>query len=69
MNWNMTAANLCFGVGTIVAELACRHFGMEWNQGNGYHMMYWIPLEIWGWIYTILGGPFVILAVVGGFRS
>jgi hypothetical protein len=62
MDWNPMVALLTFGIATIAAGVVCRHFGRKWNQGSGFHMMYWIPLEIWGWIYVIVGGLFAILS-------
>jgi hypothetical protein len=58
MDWNPDVAFLCFGLSTVAGGLACRYLGLKWNQGSGFHMMYWIPLEIWGWIYIALGGLF-----------
>ncbi len=65
MDWNPTVASVCGGVSLVVGGLTCRHFGLKWNQGSGFHMMYGIPLEIWGWIYIILGGFFVMLETLG----
>jgi hypothetical protein len=27
-------------------------------------MMYWIPLEIWGWVYIVFGGFFALLSAI-----
>ena len=62
INWSMSAAILCYGIGAVVAGIACVYFGGEWNQGSGEHMMYWIPLEIWGWIWGLLG---IVMSIVG----
>ncbi len=61
MDRNPLAALLGFGVTLLGGGLACRHYGRKWNQGSGLHMMYWIPLEVWGWIYIAVGGLFSLL--------
>jgi hypothetical protein len=63
-DYNPMLALLCLGLSAIAGGIVCRHFGLKWNQGSGFHMMYWIPLEIWGWIYIVGGGLFGILAAV-----
>jgi len=66
MQWNMRAAWACLGVSTMISGAVCVYFGQEWNEASpGYHMMYWIPLEIWGWLWIVLGIVFVILAIGG----
>jgi hypothetical protein len=62
MDWNPLVALLGAGLAAFAGGLACRHYGLKWNQGTGFHMMYWIPLEIWGWVYMIGGGLFGLLA-------
>jgi len=62
MGWNPFVALLGFGLTTFVGGLVCRHYGRKWNQGSGFHTMYWIPLEVWGWIYIVVGGLFSLLA-------
>ncbi len=64
MDWNPMVAILSFGVSLVAGGLACRHYGLKWNQGSGFHTMYWIPLEIWGWIYIAAGGFFAVLATI-----
>lgn len=64
MDWNPMWAMICFGVSLFAGGLACRHYGKKWNQGTGIHMMYFIPLEIWGWIYIIMGGTLGTLGAV-----
>ena len=64
MDWNPMVALTCFGVTLVGGGFACRHFGLKWNRGSGYHAMYWIPLEIWGWIYIAVGGFFGVLGTI-----
>lgn len=56
MDWNPLVATTSFGWSLLAGGLVCRHYGRKWNEGSGTHMMYWIPLEYWGWCYIILGG-------------
>jgi len=69
MDWNPMVALLCMGGTTVAGGMICRHYGRKWNQGSGFHMLYWIPLEIWGWIYIIFGGTFALLSAVALFRE
>jgi hypothetical protein len=64
LDWNPMVAILCFGVTQVGGGLACRHYGLKWNQGSGFHSMYWIPLEVWGWIYIAVGGFFAVSAAI-----
>jgi hypothetical protein len=55
MDWNPPVAMFAFGITLTGGGLVCRHYGRKWNQGSGTHMMYWVPLEVWGWIYLVIG--------------
>ncbi len=65
MDWNPLIAILCCGSTAVASGIICRHYGRKWNQGSGFHTMYWIPLEIWGWIYIVFGGFFALLSAAG----
>lgn len=69
MDWNPIVAILGFGVTLVAGGLACRHYGRKWNQGSGFHTMYWIPLEIWGWIYIVIGSLWSMLATVALIKT
>ena len=62
-------AMLSGGFAMLTGGIVCRHYGRKWNQGSGFHMMYWIPLEIWGWIYLVFGGFFFLGGAVGILRK
>ncbi len=62
MDWKPIVALECFGVSLLVGGMACRHYGLKWNQGSGLHTMCGIPLETWGWVYIAIGGFFGMLA-------
>lgn len=64
MDWNPMVAMVCSGVSLVAGGFACRHYGLRWNQGSGFHSMYWIPLETWGYIYIVLGGFFAVAATI-----
>jgi hypothetical protein len=64
MDVNPVLALACFGITLLAGGLACRYYGRKWNQGTGFHSMYWIPLEVWGWIYLALGGVFAVLGTI-----
>jgi hypothetical protein len=55
-DWNPVAAITLSGLTLAAGGLACRHYGQKWNQGSRFHMIYWVPLECWGWVYIVLGG-------------
>ena len=59
----------CFGGSLVARGWACRHYGLKWKKGSGFHMMYGIPLEIWGWIDIVSGGFFGVLAAVALVKS
>src|SRR5688572_17019901 len=69
LEWNPMLAMLCFGITLLLGGLICRHYGVKWNQGSGFHSMYWIPLEIWGWIYIVCGGFFGVMSAIALFRK
>jgi hypothetical protein len=49
--------------------LDCRYFGLKWNEGSGYHMIYWIPLEIWGWLFIWVGGVNSVLIIAAILKT
>ena len=57
------------GVTLLAGGWACQHFGRQWNRGSGTHMLYWVPLEYWGWLYVIAGAIIALLAAVGTIGS
>jgi hypothetical protein len=65
LDWSPPIAMLCGGLALLIGGLVCRHYGRKRNQGTGYHMMYWLPLEYWGWIYIVFGAIFFIGASAG----
>lgn len=69
IDWRPAVAMVVFGTALAIAGLVCRHYGRRWNQGTGTHTMYWIPLEVWGWIYIIVGLLFAFAAGVGLARG
>lgn len=69
MDWNPLVALLCCGVTAVAGGMICRHYGRKWNQGSGFHMMYGIPLEIWGWIYIVFGGFFALSSAAGLLKT
>ena len=65
MSISPPVAILCSALAFVAGGLVCRYYGLKWNQGSGFHSMYWIPLEIWGWIYIAVGGSLGGLAAFG----
>jgi hypothetical protein len=61
MDWHPVAAGTLAGWTLAAGGLACRHYGRKWNRGSNLHMLYWIPLEYWGWAYLVLGGALGLL--------
>jgi len=64
IQWSIPAAMLSYGIAAVVAGAVCIYCRNEWNQGSGEHMMYWIPLEIWGWLWIVLGAVLSITGIV-----
>jgi hypothetical protein len=65
LDWNVQVASLAGSITLLIGGLVCRHYGRKWNQGSGFHMLYWMPLEIWGLVCIIVGALFSLLAVIG----
>jgi len=38
------------GVLGLIGAYLCIGFGRRWNERENIHTMYWIPLQIWGYI-------------------
>ena len=68
IGFNPGIAMLCAGVTLFLGGLVCRYYGRMWNQGTGFHSLYGLSLETWGWIYLITGGLLTILSIVGLLR-
>ena len=65
MDWNPLFAMVLGGAACIPGGLACRYYGKKWNQGSGIHMLYGIPVEIWGWMMLLFGVLMVFLTLAG----
>ncbi len=58
----MLAASLSLLLGGAV----CVFFGSRWNRQQTEHSFYFVPLQVWGWVYLAAVCLFALLAVVGG---
>jgi hypothetical protein len=56
VDWNPAVAVALGGLTLAVGGLACVRYGRKWNRGSGFHTMYWVPVEHWGWVYIGVGG-------------
>lgn len=64
--WLFQVANaLCL----LVAGVICVHFGTRWNRPVVEHSFWFIPLQIWGWIYTALAWVFVLSTIASAFQQ
>ena len=68
MDWHPTVAITGFGLTLFAGGLICWHYGRKWNQESNIHMMYWVPLQYWGWGYMVVGGFFGLGGVAGLVR-
>jgi hypothetical protein len=68
-DWDRGGALLIGGLTLAGGGWVCRHFGRKWNQGSGFHSLYFLPLEVWGWIYLLAGAAFALLAAVVFVRT
>ena len=41
-------------ISLLAAGVVCVHFGTRWNRPVVEHSFWFIPLQVWGWIYTWL---------------
>lgn len=52
-------------VSLLLAGAVCIFFGSRWNRDRTDHSFYFIPLQVWGWVYLIiLGLQLLVTAVV-----
>jgi hypothetical protein len=40
----------------VVAGAVCVYFGNRWNRPVVEHSFYFVPLQVWGWVYLALAG-------------
>ena len=45
----------------LLGGAVCVHFGTRWNRHGVEHSLYFVPLEVWGWVY--LGIVFLVSAL------
>jgi hypothetical protein len=50
----------------LFAGAVCVHYGTRWNRGGTGHSFYFIPLQVWGWVYLAALGLFAAVAFGGG---
>src|SRR5262245_22997918 len=65
IDYSPVVANALFGMFLLMGGVTCVHLGRKWNRGSGYHSMYWLPLESWGWVYVFIGVCLVLILVAG----
>lgn len=46
--WLLPAA---LGVTLLAGGAACAYYGTRWNRPFVEHTLYFIPLQVWGWVY------------------
>jgi hypothetical protein len=62
----MLAASLSL----LLAGAVCIYCGTRWNCLRTEHSFYFVPLQVWGWVYLAAVGLFALMAVAGGiFRA
>lgn len=65
---NPTVALVAATFSFMLGGYLCWYLGHRWNGGSGYHMLYWIPLEYWGWLYGVAGVVFGFLLITGAIN-
>jgi len=65
---SLRTALLGTGLAALGGGSVCLYFCRKWNRGTGYHSLYGIPLEIWGWIYLGHGVFFVVAGTIAWLR-
>ena len=46
----------------------CIYLGTKRNPHGTEHSLYFIPLQVWGWIYLGSTGEYALLAIAGAFK-
>lgn len=47
-DWVMSVAWI---LSLLIAGLVCVHFGVRWNRPVSHHTFFFLPLQVWGWVY------------------
>lgn len=47
----------------------CVYFGTRWNRDRENHSLYFVPLQVWGWLYLVGAAGLSLLLLVGVVRA
>lgn len=50
----------------VVAGAVCVYYGNRWNRPVVEHSFYFVPLQVWGWVYLALATLPAVIAFIGG---
>jgi hypothetical protein len=53
----------------LVAGVVCVHCGLRWNRHGAEHSFYFVPLQVWGWVYLSLVSLLALVAIAGAFKQ
>ena len=56
------------GLTLHLAGAVCIYLGTKRNRHGTEHSLYFIPLQVWGWIYLGSTGAYALLAIAGAFK-
>lgn len=56
---------LAASLSLLLAGVVCVYCGTRWNRRGVEHSFYFVPLQVWGWVYMAIVGSFAVMAVVG----
>ena len=59
----LVASSISLGVGGSV----CVYYGTRWNRHGNAHSFYFLPLQVWGWVYLGFVGLMTLSAFAGAF--
>lgn len=60
---------LAWALSMLFAGGVCVYCGTRWNRRGVEHSFYFVPLQVWGWIYLAIVGLFALAAIGGAFKQ
>jgi hypothetical protein len=53
----------------LLGGAVCVYCGSRWNRNGVEHSFYFVPLQVWGWVYIAAVGLFALAAIGGGIKQ
>jgi hypothetical protein len=60
---------LAAALSLLFAGAVCIYYGSRWNRNGVEHSFYFVPLQVWGWVYLAAVGLFPLAAIGGAIKQ